>query len=117
MAFSRSGETTETLVALRRHLAERIGPAMAISCRERCSPTDEADLSLNLPAADDQSVVMTSSFTTMLLASLRLSAGLARLPGLLEGLIAKQRLWGESVGSNPDLDHFVLLGLGPVYGL
>jgi glutamine---fructose-6-phosphate transaminase (isomerizing) len=125
-AFSRSGTTTETVVALRQHQREALGPTVSITCRAGSAMADMGDVTICLPAADDQSVVMTSSFTTMLMASL-LAAGilagnwettafLKQLPGLLREQLMDQQALGQAIGQNQDLKQFIYLGFGPFFG-
>lgn len=125
--FSRSGETTETLVAARLHRERANGPVIGVTCRPASSMDPAVDLMLHLPAADDKSVVMTSSFTTMLLAANLIAAvlggddplfhRLASLPNLLGQQLEQQRAFGERAGRDRAFASFVFLGLGPFYGL
>lgn len=126
-AFSRSGETTETVVASRVHRSRGSGPVIAIACRTGSRMEMEADLCIALPSADDRSVVMTSSFTTMLQAACltaALLAGndglyreLAELPERLESQLEQQRAVGEMLGRDEALRRFIFLGIGPLFGL
>ncbi len=127
VAFSRSGETTETVVALRQFRTWAAGPAIAVTCRRGSDMEKEADLTIALPAADDRSVVMTSSFTTMLLAADLLAAHLLGdeealaelhiLPDLLSQQLEAERAFAEGVGGDLGHRQFVFLGLGPFFGL
>ncbi|MGE5590506.1 MAG: SIS domain-containing protein [Bacillota bacterium] len=127
IAFSRSGETTETIVALRQHMARQCGPGIAVTCRMHSAMEDSADLTVALPAADDRSVVMTSSFTSMLLAAQVLSAylgpndsllaGLQALPGRLQEQLERQRAFAEALGRDRSHQQFIYLGIGPFFGL
>lgn len=126
-AFSRSGETTETVLALRRHKAEGRGPAIAVACRSTCTMGEIGDVNIALPAADDHSVVMTSSFTSMLLAAMLTAAiirgneglreALSALPQVLRGQLESQRQYGEELGKELAHRQFVFLGMGPFFGL
>jgi glucosamine--fructose-6-phosphate aminotransferase (isomerizing) len=125
-AFSRSGTTTETVVALRQHQREALGPTVSITCRAGSPMESMGDLAICLPAADDQSVVMTSSFTSMLMASLLAAGALSRnwepiphlrsLPGLLREHLATQQALAERIGQDRKLEHFIFLGFGPFFG-
>lgn len=125
-AFSRSGTTTETVVALRQHQQEGLGPTVSVTCRAGSAMAGMGDVTICLPAADDQSVVMTSSFTTMLMASLlsagalagngELTASLKRLPGLLREHLEEQQALGKEIGQNLAFKQFIYLGLGPFFG-
>lgn len=127
IAFSRSGETTETIVALRQHVARQRGPGIAVTCRTHSAMEDSADLTIALPAADDRSVVMTSSFTSMLLAAQLLGAhisgngallaGLNELPERLQAQLDSQRVFAEALGRDRSHRQFIYLGMGPFFGL
>ncbi|HWI62937.1 MAG TPA: SIS domain-containing protein [Symbiobacteriaceae bacterium] len=116
VGFSRSGETTETLVALRRHTR---GPVVSITCRADSAMSNMGDLTVVLPAADDRSVVMTSSFTTMLFASLLLGGrrDVGALPSALGAQLEDLRRRGEALGRDLSITQFIFLGMGPFYGL
>jgi glucosamine--fructose-6-phosphate aminotransferase (isomerizing) len=124
VGFSRSGETTETVTALQRHHGRKI----AVSCRTGGALSAAGDIAVELPAADDQSVVETSAFTTMLLAALLIAADLAgdadlrreltRVPGKLEERLEDQQSMAEQLGGAlAEHQSFIFLGLGPFYGL
>lgn len=126
-AFSRSGETTETVLALRRHNEAGRGPTIAVACRSSCTMGEIGDVNIALPAADDHSVVMTSSFTSMLLAAMLTAAiirgdeglreALSGLPEVLRGQLEGQRQYGEALGQDLAHRQFVFLGIGPFFGL
>jgi glutamine---fructose-6-phosphate transaminase (isomerizing) len=127
LAFSRSGETTETVVAIRQHRENHWGPTIGFTCRAQSTMGDAVDLNIPLPAADDHSIVMTSSFTTMLLAAELVAAQLADAPSLLASLnnlpetlrvqIEKQETAGRKIGEDLKLSRFVFLGIGPFFGI
>ncbi|HSB74513.1 MAG TPA: SIS domain-containing protein, partial [Terriglobales bacterium] len=125
--ISRSGRTTEVLRA-----AEYLGntrklPTVAITCGAGQPLEQAASAALRLPAADEQSTVMTRSFSSMLLAAEALAAtvageqsllqALGRMAELAEPLPAKlhARIL-EFVAANQFADY-VYLGQGPFYGL
>ncbi len=127
VAFSRSGETTETVLAARFYRERGFGSVIGVTARADSALAAASDLSLVLPWADDQSVVMTCSFTTMLLAvwtAAALVAGdetylaeLKRLPDLAAGAIDASRPLAARLGRDAGLGHFVFLGLGGYLGL
>ena len=85
------------------------------------------DYVIDLPHADDESVVMTRSFTNMLLAlqviatlvagADDLLAELHTLPNELRPRLSEMRAFAAELGARADLRRFVYLGLGPNYGL
>lgn len=124
IAISRSGETTETVWAVQR-LREVGAATVALTCSEGGSLSRASDLSIVLPV-EERSVVMTGSFTSMLLGLALVAAtlssdagavdGLRRLPDLagreLEGLSGRARTLAEAVAG-----VCVYLGSGPMYGI
>lgn len=124
--ISRSGQTSEVL-RVAQLLKERHVPSIAISCANGQKLEAMATASILLPEADEQSTVMTRSFTSMLLSLQYLAATLAEnerllqsfsaLPGIgertLQDLPGRVR---EFVNGNPFADY-ICLGQGPYYGL
>ncbi|HKW16685.1 MAG TPA: SIS domain-containing protein [Terriglobales bacterium] len=124
--ISRSGQTSEVLRVAQLLNQKRIA-SLAISCTPNQKLESSATLSIVLPEADEQSTVMTRSFTSMLLSLQYLAATLAGKDSVLESLrtlprVSARMLDGlsirvlEFVGHNPFAD-FVCLGQGPLYGL
>jgi glucosamine--fructose-6-phosphate aminotransferase (isomerizing) len=126
--LSRSGSTSEAVLAAR-HLRECVPGArvVTLSCRADTELATHAHLAIELPYAAERSVVMTRSFTSMLLAlglvaaTIAADAGalaeLERLPGLAHAGMADAEAFGERLGRDMGLDAFVHLGLGPNFGL
>ncbi|MBC7223893.1 MAG: SIS domain-containing protein, partial [Anaerolineae bacterium] len=67
MAISRSGQTTETVQAVRAFRERRAGRVWAFTCYEDSLLVQESDLALVASEAKEQSVVQTGSFTSLLL--------------------------------------------------
>jgi glutamine---fructose-6-phosphate transaminase (isomerizing) len=124
---SRSGKTTEVLRAaewLKRNAAVR---TLGVTCskssvlRELCTHT------VKLPWADERSMVMTRSFTSILLLFEKLGAKFSRDAGLLsalEGLPEKTATWLagnadkiRAFGAKRRFADFVFLGQGAHYWL
>ena len=124
--ISRSGYTSEVLRAAQ-FLSEKKIASIAISCTPQQQLRNLATISILLPRADEQSTVMTRSFTSMLLGLQYLAASLAgkaefirelnALPAsaddLVQNLPARVR---EFVNLNRFSDY-ICLGQGPYYGL
>lgn len=122
---SRSGETTEVLRAgmlLEKH---REIPTLGVTCNAAGSLEKVCRHMLRLPWADEKSVVMTRSFTSMLLAFERLGAllsGDVREASPLENLPAKGGAWLDAnagkiqaFAAKRKFDDFVFLGQGAHY--
>lgn len=125
IAVSRSGETTETLLAASYALKQ--GPVLTVSCRPGGGLSDGSWIHLVLPEADERSVVMTRSFTSMwilLHAVLALVRGdvdhLERLHKLsyhFDALVEEWSRAAQRLGEDERSSRFVFLGTGPAYGL
>lgn len=128
IAISRSGTTTEVLYALE-HLQKHF-PAIqtvAITCRTDAQTVHLTTEAICLHHAQEQSVVMTQSFTNMLLAIQYLAASAAkrddklqeldRLPELLVSTMPATEAFGRQLGDTDAWRHYIYLGLGRYYGL
>ena len=124
--ISRSGRTSEVLQAADL-LKSRGVPTLAISCASGQPLEELASLTMVLPAADEQSTVMTRSFTSMLLTLQSLAAAFAgntefadSLPTLFTAAAAAlqplPRRIQDFVATHNFADY-VCLGQGPFYGL
>jgi glucosamine--fructose-6-phosphate aminotransferase (isomerizing) len=124
--ISRSGETSEGVLAAE-HLARSGAAVVAVTCRPQSTLARCTEHVVGLAHADERSVVMTQSFTSMLLAlqaiaaivagDAGLAAQLDRLPALGRDGMAAAEATAEQLADNLELDSFVFLGLGPNYGL
>ncbi len=124
IAISRSGETTETVWALQR-LREQGATTVALTCSEGGALSRASDLPITLPV-EEQSVVMTGSFTSMLLALAALAAALSGDVGAVEGLHRVPDLAARDLSALVDRARafagaasrpYVYLGSGPLYGI
>jgi glucosamine--fructose-6-phosphate aminotransferase (isomerizing) len=126
--ISRSGTSSEAVLAAR-YLKTHVPHAavVGITCSPGSDLTRESDAAIELEHANDRSVVMTRSFTNMLLAlqliaaevagSATHRAELARLPGLLRQRFDEMGDFARDLGRRGDLRRFIYLGLGPNDGL
>lgn len=127
VVISRSGRTSETVRAARLLEKERNLRTLAVTCADGQPLEAECSLALKLLDADEQSTVMTRSFTSMLLALQYLAArvtnnealghALMTLPGetapLLEDIPQRLRLFVES----RDFQDCIFLGQGRLFGI
>ena len=124
VASSRSGTTTETLRAL--EVARRRGIAtLSLTCESRSSLARHADLCILSPKGHEESVVMTKSFSSLLLLALLLAANhaagvtfrgeLRRLPPLGKRMVKVALALAEDLGAGAS--RFVFLGGGPAHGI
>ena len=123
VAISRSGTTTETIVAAQQFMDANRGPLIVITNYEDTPLTELSDLSIVIPAGQEKSVAQTRSFASMYLAATSfavLSAGrldlleqMSALPAIGEQLIRKYKNLARMVGENLAIDRFYFLGSGP----
>ena len=124
VAASRSGTTTETLRAAKAVARQGI-PILCLTCAARSPLAQQADLALCSPRGREKSVVMTKSFSSLLLLGLLLAARRAgdaglrrelhRLPALGRRVLKIALPLMRDVGTAAS--RFVLLGAGPAHGI
>lgn len=129
LAISRSGATTEAVRALERFREANGGPVLVVTCYPESPLAQQADFVLVAPDAQEHSVAQTRSFTSMLLLTQALAATLAqennegmlerlhRLPGALEGLVARLGDLPRELGADLGIERLFFLGGGPLHGL
>lgn len=123
IGISRSGETTETVYAVRM-AKERGCPTLALTCFPS-TMSREAQAAIILTCCQEKSICTTNSVTGMVLA-LQLALGgrqtgfraqLERLPEIGEHLIGKAMELGEGFGKESAIAKYAFLGSGPLYGI
>ena len=126
LPMTRKSITTEVRMAIDRVRAMPDVKTLAITCDSgSASYNDHMAL---CPGIDEKSIIMTGSFTAMVLMAQLIAlcragkkdqlAALAELPGQAERLIPEMdALAARIVRENPDLDLFVTLGQGIYYGI
>lgn len=127
VVFSRSGKTTEAVMAAEAFRTLGLGKIVAISCYPESALVAGADMAVTTPAAREESTVMTSSFTSMLLtiqalaaritSNARMRDELKAIPDVFDLDIKAVCALIEEVISRGDLEKFVCLGSGPFYGI
>lgn len=126
--FSRSGRSSEALMAAR-YLSGLPGEVhtIGITCTPGSELVQATTYAIELPHADERSVVMTRSFTNMLLAITMIATTLGlreelahqvlRLPNLLRTRLDEMTAFAQTLADRLDLTRVIYLGLGPYYGL
>jgi glutamine---fructose-6-phosphate transaminase (isomerizing) len=125
--ISRSGRTTEMLMAAE-YLEGKRGIRTLAVVSAAGQPLEKMVTStLRLPAADEQSTVMTRSFTSMLLGQQGLAAwagkqrdfleALRRMPAQTETALKEWRPRLEQFVQSREFEDYVFLGQGPYFGL
>lgn len=125
--ISRSGESSETVNALLGIQKRYPFKSLAVSCYEESSMVKSSDFALISPEGREKSIVMTRSFSSMLLLVNLMTAivsddkayfqELLTLPNKLEELLSKYEASVRDIAVRPELEKFVYLGSGPYYGL
>jgi glutamine---fructose-6-phosphate transaminase (isomerizing) len=120
VAVSRSGETTETVMAVEAIRESHGGDLVVVTCNPGSSLARSADWVVGVPAGREKSVVQTRSFTSMMLGVSWLLAGPVQStddPGgpLLSGI--EDTLERAEEVASEDIDRFFFLGTGERYGL
>ena len=124
VAASRSGTTTETLRAVKAVAHQGI-PTICLTCAGQSPLARSAHLALCSPAGRERSVVMTKSFSSMLVLGLLLAAQrggdakfrreLRRLPALGRRVLKTALPLMREIGTTAS--RFVFLGAGPAHGI
>lgn len=125
--ISRSGKTTEVLRAAEWFKQRESVRTLAVTCSENSVLENLCTHTLKLPWADEKSMVMTRSFTSILLLFTRQGAKFAADAGLasaLDGLPGKTTAWLagnadkiRAFGARREFADFVFLGQGAHYWL
>lgn len=125
--ISRSGHTTEILMAADYLEKERNVRTLGISCATGQDLEKRVTSTLLLPAADEKSTVMTRSFSTMLLGQQALAGWVGKRKDFLESLKqmperaqqALERLQPriEEFASSNEFADYVFMGQGPFFGI
>lgn len=124
---SRSGQSSEVVQAARYLEHERKIPTLAISC-SKDHPLDEiSQATIHVLPADEKSVVMTRSFSSMLLELQALAAflanrkeisrGLRRLPDALQPVLDALNAEVREFVQTRAFADYVFLGQGPLFGI
>ena len=128
LAFSRSGETSETLWAVDAFRKQRAkGKIFTVTASPESALAQKADFVLNAAPARDRSTVETKSFSGMLYLLQVFSAWvsgngerldrLKNIPPKMKRLLSETRPAAEHVGKNPEISRFFFLGSAENYGL
>jgi glucosamine--fructose-6-phosphate aminotransferase (isomerizing) len=127
VVISRSGRTSEALLACDLFRKKFKIPTLGITCTTGTPLEEASDLCLAVRAADEQSTVMTRSFTSMLLSLQYLAARLSgdtRFSASLNGMaihcasvIGSLAERVEEFVEQHTFSNYVFLGQGPFHGI
>jgi glucosamine--fructose-6-phosphate aminotransferase (isomerizing) len=126
IAYSRSGDTTESVEALRQ-AADAGASTVAIVCFKESAMAGSAHVTLILEEAVEKSVTTTRSLTSMVLAGNYLAAACAKQQSMLSAFrdlpdMAREKMddfhhLGKNIASDPAIRKYAFLGHGSYYGL
>ena len=127
VAVSRSGSTSETIKAVERFRQENRGSVLTITNYGDAPLAGLGDVTLVIPAGQEQSVAQTRSFASLYLATAAFAAVAAEqtellkqmltLPEIGHRLISQYDTFAQQTGANLQADRFYFLGSGIRYGL
>lgn len=125
LTISRSGRTTETVRATRFFKEKWGGPVLNIGCYPDTELVAESELAITVKEGQEESVVQTRSFSSMLVAAQAAVAvlgeagleGMQKLAALGEQIIAGQHDLARYLGGEAGFERFYFLGSGLQYGL
>jgi len=127
VVISRSGKTSETVRAAKALSASLGMPTVGVTCARSSELEQMCDSTIVVPTADEKSMVMTRSFTSMLLCLQSLAARLAEnsqfvrdLQRMAEHLAPRIHTFAEAIEAFVEKHSFadyVFLGQGPFDGI
>ena len=127
VAFSRSGNTTEVVRAIEFVQNNELATCLAITGNLESDMAQKTAHTIVLPHIQEKSVVMTGSYTNMLLTSQLLAGIVSRdetylselkeLPGIGGTIMPQAETMGQKLGGELEYAHFIYLGLGSYLGL
>ncbi len=126
LTISRSGRTTETVRATKFFKATWAGPVLNIGCYPDTDLVQESDLAITINEGQEESVVQTRSFSSMLVAAQAVVTVLSeaaqfesmqKLPSLGAEIISSQHNLARYLGLEAGFERFYFLGSGLQYGL
>ncbi len=125
--ISRSGRTSEALRAAELLCEKYKVATLGITCALQSELAKTCEFTITLPAADEKSVVMTRSFSSMLFALVKLAAETAGVPDLSSSLETVETAlastieeWNDRVGTfvaNHTFADYIYLGQGPLFSI
>ncbi len=127
VAVSRSGNTSETNLAVKQFKEQKRRMVVCITNYGDSELADLADIALVITAGQEKSVAQTRSFSSMLVAATAMTAVFSRkfdwlelmeiLPRVGTRLIKQYESDARAIGENLTLDRFYFLGSGERYGI
>ena len=127
VSLSRSGTTTEIVEATKFVRKNTPHATLAISCSADSEMMKASEQQISFPFQTEKSVVMTGSFSTMLLSVLCLAemhnyreaffGEMNEIADFSSQMISENERLIREICAEPQLENFVFLGQGPCYGI
>lgn len=126
VVISRSGTTSEAIRAAKALIRKHQVPSIGITCTRGSELTKICETTLVLSAADEKSMVMTRSFTAMLLGLIRLAvaqSGTTELSGfdvVATALSSRISMWNsqmEEFVAQHSFEDYIYLAQGPFFAI
>ena len=126
IAISRSGETTETIEAMRVFRQRTDNPVIAVTCGSSSALSLQADLNFSIDEAQETSLAQTRSFASMLIVVQGIAALIAgrsdlntldRLIPTVTRLLEQYGALAKRLGEDRQIERFFFLGSGSLYGV
>jgi glutamine---fructose-6-phosphate transaminase (isomerizing) len=126
ITISRSGETTETVAAVRLFRERTSNPVIAVTCASKSTLGVEADLTFAIDEAQETSLAQTRSFASMLIVVEAIAASLggsndldslSHLTPAVSRVLEQYHDLARQLGEDPQIERFFFLGSGALYGI
>lgn len=126
VTISRSGETTETIEAVRVYRQRGGSSVITITCGSTSTLAKQADLVFAIDQAQETSLAQTRSFASMLIVTQAMAASIAgganldqleMLPNIATRLLREYHDLARQLGEDKQIERFFFLGSGALYGI
>lgn len=127
VASSRSGNTSEVVRAIQYAQKNNLAKCLSMTSNPDSEMAQISDDTIVLPHIQEKSVVMTGTYTNLLL-TCQLMAGivtrdeeflseLKQLPEIGEKVMPRAETLGKKLGEEGEFTHYIYLGLGAYFGM
>ncbi len=126
VTISRSGETTETVEAVRIYRQRGGTSVITVTCSSTSTLAKQADLVFAIDRAQETSLAQTRSFASMLIVTQAMAASIAghtdldqleTLPDVATRLLRDYHELARKLGEDRQIERFFFLGSGALYGI
>lgn len=126
ITVSRSGETTETVEAMRVFRERTNNPVIAVTCASASTLSLQADLNISIDEAQETSLAQTRSFASMMIVVQCIAASLAgrddlntldHLTPTVTRLLEQYGGLAQRLGEDRQIERFFFLGSGGLFGI